>query len=80
MNDLPQSQQSNIGAVTCCGFSVGDKVNTPHGIGFVWKVTEVSVHVKHHYHREGIEWLYSKYLAQTKHHSQSPVSVLSHCR
>ena len=33
--------------VTCCGFSVGDKVNTPYGEGEVWKVTETSVHVKH---------------------------------
>lgn len=57
-------------------FTVGDEVNTPYGIGIVWKVTETSVHVRHPFN-DG--WLYSKYLTTPKHHSQKPISVLSHC-
>jgi len=68
--------------VTCCGFSVGDKVNTPYGEGEVWKVTETSVHVKHWHGAKNCphDWLYSKYLTEVTHHKQNPVSVLSHCR
>ena len=72
----------NKAAVTCCGFSVGDLVNTPYGEGEVWKVTEKSVHVKHWHGKKNCkhDWLFSKYLIATTHHSQNPVSVLSHCR
>lgn len=78
-NTTKAQHEANL-PVSCCGYSIGDYVNTPFGTGFVWKVTENSVHVKHRYHREGINYLYSKYLVQTKHHSQNPITVISHCR
>lgn len=67
-----------IGVVTCCGFSVGDKVNTPFGESDIWKVTETSVPVKH-WDDKRERWMFSKYLTEPWHHSQLPVSVLSHC-
>ena len=79
MSDLPQPQQSNIGAVTFCGFSVGDKVITPYSEGEVWKVTDKSVHVKHWDEKRDM-WMFSKYLTEPWHHSQNPVSVLRHSR
>jgi len=68
-----------IQIVTCCGFSVGDKVNTPYSEGEVWKVTETSVHVKH-WDEKREAWMFSKYLTEPYHHSQNPVTVLSYCR
>lgn len=65
--------------VTYGNFQIGDKVNTPYGVGFVWKVTESSVHVKHNSSSKKGDWLYSKYLANPKHHSQKPISAISHC-
>ncbi len=79
MSESAQNQQSNIGAVTCCGFSVGDKVITPYGEGEVWKITDKSVHVKHW--DEKLQMVvFSKYLTNPWHHSQNPATVISHCR
>jgi hypothetical protein len=80
-NDTSKKQaQCTIQNVTCCGFKVGDKVNTPSGEGEVWKVTETSVHIKHWHGAKNCphDWLYSKYLTEVTHHAQNPVSVLSH--
>lgn len=70
----------SLSAATCGGFSVGDKVNTPHGEGEVWKVTDKSVHVKHWHGKKNCQhdWLYSKYLTEPWHHSQNSISAISH--
>ncbi len=62
------------------GFSVGDKVDTPYGLGEVWKVTEASVHVKHYEDKKNLTHnpLFSKYLKDPYHHSQKPISSLNH--
>lgn len=72
-----------IADVSCCGYSVGDTVNTPYGIGEVWKTTKESVHVRienvgqhgknHH------DYFYSKYLVNPTHHMQSGLDKISHC-
>lgn len=72
-------QPCTIAGVSCCGFSVGETVNTPYGKGEVWKVTETSVHVKHESPYPDSEWLFSKYLTEPWHHSQNSVESLSHC-
>ncbi len=61
-------------------FSVGDKVDTPYGLGEVWKVTEASIHVKHYEDKENPthDPLFSKYLKEPRHHSQKPISSINH--
>lgn len=76
-----ETAQLGIGAVTCCGFSVGDKVNTPYaGVGIIYKITDDFIHVKHRHRKEGIEWLLTKYLIGLTVYPQLSVSALSHCR
>lgn len=76
--DKPQGNEV-FPCVSCYGFSVGDKVVTPYGEGYVWKVTYKSVHVKHWDEKRDM-WMFSKYLTEHWHHSQNPVSVLIHCK
>ncbi len=69
-----------INVIECCGFKVGDKVNTPYGEGEVWKVTDISVHVKHwegHKHCPH-DWVFSKYVIKPWHHAQNPITAISH--
>ena len=80
-NNLPHNPTLHQAAVTCCGFSVGDKVNTPYaGVGIIWKITDDFIHVKHRYRKEGIEWLYTKYFVGETVYPQYSVSAISHCR
>lgn len=60
-------------------FKVGDTVNTPFGVGVVWKVTEKGIHVKHYNHSPSgsSEVSFSKYLFNINHHSQNPISDLT---
>jgi len=77
-----EADQLGKGVITCCGFLVGDKVNTPFGEGEVWKITETSVHVKHWHGAKNCphNWVHSKYLTEVTHHKQSHVSALSYCK
>ena len=72
-------KNQKTGDFTYSVFSVGDKVMTPYMEGVVWKVTDKSIHVKHWDVRKGI-WMFSKYLTEPTHHSQNPVSAISHCK
>jgi hypothetical protein len=79
--NTPQNPPQQQTAVTCSGFSVGDRVNTPYaGVGIIWKITDDFIHVKHRYRKEGIEWLYTKYLKGETVYPQYSVSAISHCR
>ena len=81
VNNTSEPQHDAKLPVTCCGFSVGDKVNTPYaGVGVIYKITDDFIHVKHRYRKEGIEWLYTKYLIGLTVYPQLSVSALSHCR
>jgi hypothetical protein len=75
---IDDRDQENIDKQQAYGFSVGDKVVTPYGEGYVWKVTYKSVHVKHWDEKRDM-WMFSKYLTEPLHHSQNSISVLTHC-
>jgi len=83
MKRMSETNNDFIAGVSCCGYSVGDSVNTPYGIGEVWKTTEDSVHVRiknvGQYGKNHHDYFYSKYLVNPTHHMQSGLDKISHC-